>query len=495
MNIAEHDICQVGALRKTVSVETWGCQMNVADSEAMLSVLCDEYRLIDSVEDSDLIILNTCHIREKAYHKVVSRLGKLRKLKDARPSLRIVVAGCVAQAEGKKMLRDLPMIDVMLSPGRLKELPQLLRLREQENSPQWALGFHQHTSKRRQSPTGVVSVDSVVQDIESSKTKDSSVVLFPQNAQRLSMVHPGKNTVSRYITIQQGCDNFCTFCVVPYTRGGEVSLPLDEVVQRVERMLSAGAREICLLGQNVNSYGQDLVRNRKILDTPEGPFHTLLVKLLEIEGDWRLRFTTSNPHDLTYGVTQLFAHHLRLGKYFHLPVQSGSDRILEAMKRKVTCEEYCKKISWLKSAVPDISISTDIIVGFPGETDDDFDATYELVRSVEYSFIYAFCYSPRKHTPAQRFSNQVPAHIQSKRLSILLDLQKEITTKQYACDLGMTYRVLFLYASSKEEHTYYGRTLHFRLVKVVSLHRNLVGLYESVLITRTHITTLEGRIV
>ena len=455
------------------SVETWGCQMNVSDTEAMISSLSENYRLITDPELSDVIILNTCHIREKAYHKVVSRLGELQILKRQRPHLKIVVAGCVAQARGRAMLRELPVIDVLIGPGRLNELPHLLKQRQSGAPPQLALGF----------------------------PRVKSGALKPETHDFSQLVHPGKNQISRFITIQQGCNNYCTFCVVPHTRGPEISVPHDEVLKRIKLMIDGGVKEITLLGQNVNSYGLDLLASgaekQKILNgLRQTPFSRLLSAAIKIPGHWRLRFTTSNPHDLTDDIAPLFALAPEtLGSYFHLPVQSGSDKMLARMKRKVTRQEYLDKVSRLREFVPEMSLSTDIIVGFPGESEEDFQLTCSLVEAVRFSFIYAFAYSPRSKTPAQRFSDHIPRAVQKRRLQELLQLQSKITQELASEQIGKVREVLFLYAAKKHPGAYYGRTEHYKLVKVLSPSDNLIGQFKHVLITGGNATALEGDLV
>lgn len=464
------------ATQKYVAVETWGCQMNVIDSENMLAVLSPEYKFTEDVDQCDLIILNTCHIREKAYHKVITRLGSLRVLQK-KTRLRVVVAGCVAQAEGK-MLSALGGIDVVVGPGRLVELPQLLRKAAGTSQTQLALGFPSSTIKAPfRSP---------------SPKKTSPTDNLEHYASR--HVHHGKNPVSRFLTIQKGCDNFCTFCVVPHTRGKEISYPPQKVMAGIRRYLALGAKEICLLGQNVNSYGLDLVRAGDLSASEHGPFYDLLSQICQMDENFRLRFTTSNPHDLSRGVAQLFSQHSRLGRYYHLPVQSGSDDILRAMKRKVTRSEYLDKVSLLKESGDDMAISTDIIVGFPGETEADFEATCELVRKVRFSFIYAFAYSPRKKTPASRFADQIPEELKKKRLHTLFDIQQKITLAHHQQEVGQYREVLMLYESKKEKDAYYGRTEHFRLVKVRQKpgEPSLAGQTIGVKIHKASLVCLEG---
>lgn len=460
---------------KKVHIETWGCQMNVADSEKMLALLKEDgYSYSNSDIESDLIILNTCHIREKARHKVVSRLGRLRELKKTNPNMRIAVTGCVAQAEGKKLLKEAPVIDVLIGPGKISELPELLKQHRKDEldglkpAQKISIGFN-NADKAREI---------------SHKNKD----LVP------SQTAEGKNEVTRYVNIQQGCNNFCTFCVVPFTRGREISEHPDLIVENVHQMVASGAREITLLGQNVNSYGLDLVESSKLSASKNGPFYDILKRVSEVETLERVRFTTSNPHDFTKPVAELFRTHPKLGKYIHLPVQSGSDTILESMKRKVTVDEYWQRVHWLREAVPDIEISTDIIVGFPGETDEDFEQTYKLVEKLRYSFIFAFKYSVRKGTAAPRFRDQVPEEVKTQRLSRLNRLQDQITEELNQAEIGKTREVLFLYESKKERGVYYGRTPHFRLVRVSS-DENVVGATRNVKIEASNKIALVGSLV
>lgn len=443
--------------------------MNVADSEQMLTMLEKEfsYELTDLPENADLIVLNTCNIREKARHKVLSRLGVLRDLKEKNPDLKIALAGCVAQAEGKKLADNLPYVDVVIGPGTIHQLPELLKTnRPTGHGPSVSLGF---------------------------RDKDKEIETRHQLANVVAPAITGKNEVSRYVNITQGCDNFCTFCIVPFTRGRERSDRPEDILQKVAAYVSSGAREICLLGQNVNSYGADLVRDGNLVSSQDGPFVDLLKSACAIPGLDRLRFTTSNPHDLTIPLANLFATEPKLGKYMHLPVQSGSDRILEAMKRKVTRAEYMEKISWLRKAAPDISISTDLIVGFPGETEEDFAQTLELVSEVGFGFIFAFKFSPRKGTAASRFEGHLSDQIMTERLARLNALQDKITEAQNETEIGKVREVLFLYQSRKEPGTYYGRTPHFRLVKVAS-DKDLVGRLEEVQVISSNKTALEAKL-
>lgn len=467
--------------RPKVHFETWGCQMNVADSEKMLGLLQGQhYQLTDTPEQADLIVLNTCHIREKSNHKVRSRLGVLKDLKKTNPRLKIAVTGCVAQAEGEKLLQRDSGIDLLLGPGKIDELPRLLAESAQRpHRPAIALGFAKGRGDHSQeTPAEAAKIEAATFE---------------------ECLHPapslfGRNEISRFVTIQQGCNNFCTFCVVPFTRGKEISVKPAIVAAKVRSLLSNGSKEITLLGQNVNSYGTDLLENQTLMPTADGPFVDLLRDLCAIPELVRLRFTTSNPHDLTFPLAQLFGQEPKLGKHFHLPIQSGSDAILEKMRRKVTAAEYVRRVQWLRDAVPDMALSTDLIVGFPGETDEDFQATLDLVEKVRYQFLYAFNYSPRKHTAAIRFKEQVPDAVKTKRLGALNALQDRITVEINEATIGNVHKVLFLYPSRKKPGCFYGRNAQFQLVQIES-SESIAGQERDVLITKANKTALVGTLL
>ena len=469
---------------KKVHVETWGCQMNVADSEQMLSMLHGmDYVLTENETEADLFLLNTCHIREKAKHKVLSRLGVLRELKEQRPGVQIVVAGCVAQAEGAKLFKAAPQIDVIVGPGKITDLPARLK---QESGPAISIGFNKPGAEKARQH----------HDHDDNADVHSSPQVAPPTL-------TGKNEVTRFVNIIQGCDNFCTFCIVPFTRGREVSRRAEEILAECRLLIASGSKEIMLLGQNVNSYGLDLVAGGSLTATDAGPFVELLRQVANLPGLQRLRFTTSNPHDFTVPLAQLFADDPRMGKYMHLPVQSGSDRVLEVMRRKVTVAEYRERIRWLREAVSDIAISTDLIVGFPGETNEEFEDTLKLVEEVQYSFIYAFKYSSRKGTAAARMPGQIPEAVMEERLARLNALQDGIIKRQVAAEIGQMREVLFLYESKKSPGVFYGRTEHYRPVRVKpetsegqsfgkSFGKSLVGECLAIRITGGNKTALEG---
>ena len=382
-----------GGTRK-VFVKTYGCQMNVYDSERMTDALSkDGYEPTATLDDADLVLLNTCHIREKAAEKVYSQLGRLRDLKKARAKegreFMIGVTGCVAQAEGGEILRRAPAVDLVIGPQTYHRLPEAL--------------------KRAKQGERVVDTDYAIED-------KFEHLPAPRKAQTRA------RGVTAFLTVQEGCDKFCTFCVVPYTRGSEVSRPLAQIVAEAERLVEAGVREITLLGQNVNAWhgeGEDGV---------ERGLGALLTRLSQIDGLARIRYTTSHPRDMD---DELIAAHRDLPKlmpYLHLPVQSGSDRILKAMNRRHTAAEYVALIERIRAVQPDLAISGDFIVGFPGETNDDFEDTLELVRQVGYAQAFSFKYSVRPGTPGAEMDGQVPEGVKSERLERLQALLFEQQT-------------------------------------------------------------------
>ncbi|MFN4140670.1 tRNA (N6-isopentenyl adenosine(37)-C2)-methylthiotransferase MiaB [Aestuariivirga sp.] len=392
---------------KKVFVKTYGCQMNVYDSARMRDVLSPlGYAEAASPEEADLVILNTCHIREKAAEKVYSELGKIRKMKRARAEqgseMLIAVAGCVAQAEGEEIVRRAPAVDLVFGPQTYHRLPQLL-------------------ARKAAGEKAVVETEFPAED------KFGEL--------RRANTSPGKG-VAAFLTIQEGCDKFCTFCVVPYTRGAEFSRPVEQVLAEARKMAMQGVKEFTLLGQNVNAYhGTD----RRGRDTG---LAGLVAELSRIEGIERLRYTTSHPRDMTEDLIAAHAENPKLMPYLHLPVQSGSDAVLKAMNRGHTAEDYARVVGRIRAARPDIALSGDFIVGFPGETATDFEATLALVRELGYASAFSFKYSPRPGTPAAGHENQVPEPEKSARLQILQALIHEQQTAFNAALVGKTLPVL-----------------------------------------------------
>jgi tRNA-2-methylthio-N6-dimethylallyladenosine synthase len=398
---------------KKLFIKTYGCQMNIYDSARMADVLAPlGYVSSETPDDADMVILNTCHIREKASEKVYSELGRLRHLKEGRAGsddgMVIAVAGCVAQAEGEEILRRAPYVDIVLGPQTYHRLPEMV------------------ARATRASDTGKGHGRGVL-DTE-----------FPISNKFDHL--PGESApqgVSAFLSVQEGCDKFCTFCVVPYTRGAEFSRPVAQVLAEAQRLVDQGTREITLLGQNVNAYhGVD-----------EGDHEVglgqLMWRLSEVEGLARLRYTTSHPRDMD---DELIAAHGELDivmPYLHLPVQSGSDRVLAAMNRRHTAESYRYTIAALRRARPDIALSSDFIVGFPGETDADFEATLDLVREIEFAQAYSFKYSVRPGTPAGALENQIPEPVKDARLAQLQVLLQDQQNAFNASTVGKTMPVLF----------------------------------------------------
>ena len=431
---------------KKLFIKTYGCQMNVYDSERMAEALgCKGYISTDTPEDADMILLNTCHIREKAAEKVYSDLGRMKPFKDANPNVKIGVAGCVAQAEGQEIMRRAPMVDLVVGPQSYHRLP---------------------------------AMDDAIQS--GAKALDTD---FPDDDKFLALKarSKAKRGPTAFLTVQEGCDKFCAFCVVPYTRGAEVSRPADRVIREAQELVAAGVREITLLGQNVNAY-----HGHK--DGLAG----LIWALNDVDGLERVRFTTSHPNDMDEALIAAHAECPKLMPYLHLPVQSGSDRILKAMNRKHTAAGYIKLIERIRAARPDILLSGDFIVGFPGETEEDFEATLDLIRAVQYGQAYSFKYSTRPGTPAAE-KPQLPEDVMNARLQ---RLQALLTEQQRAIQhamVGREVRVLF----EKE-----GRTAGQMIGKSEYLHavfvdapRSVLGQVRAVRITQSSTNSLGGVLI
>ncbi|MDO1580823.1 tRNA (N6-isopentenyl adenosine(37)-C2)-methylthiotransferase MiaB [Rhizobium oryzicola] len=393
---------------RKVFIKTYGCQMNVYDSTRMGDALSSEgYVTTGTLEEADLVLLNTCHIREKAAEKVYSALGRLREMKKARNAqgqeLMIGVAGCVAQAEGEEILRRAPAVDVVIGPQTYHRLPQALR--------------------RARAGERVIETEYAVEDkFEHLPPTEKKVIR--------------SRGVTAFLTVQEGCDKFCTFCVVPYTRGSEVSRPLQQIIDEATRLAESGVREVTLLGQNVNAWHGN---------GPNGEswgLGDLLYRLAEVPGLARLRYTTSHPRDMDDRLIEAHRDLRQLMPYLHLPVQAGSDRILKAMNRRHTADEYIRLIERIRGVRPDIALSGDFIVGFPGETDEDFEATMRLIERVNYAQAFSFKYSVRPGTPGAELGFHVAEEVKAERLerlqALLLKQQHEFAE---AC-VGKTIDIL-----------------------------------------------------
>jgi tRNA-2-methylthio-N6-dimethylallyladenosine synthase len=392
-------------MSKKVLIKTYGCQMNVYDSSRMRDVLAPlGYEETQSVEAADFVILNTCHIREKASEKVYSELGKLRDMKHTRAAdgreMMIAVAGCVGQAEGAEITRRNKAVDLVFGPQTYHRLPELLRLHREH---------------------GV----SVVETEFEATDKFVDLGTKPQAI----------TSVAAFLTIQEGCDKFCTFCVVPYTRGAEFSRPVAQVLAEAEKLAAKGVREVTLLGQNVNAYRGEGGNGPESLAR-------LVTRLSQVKGIDRIRYVTSHPRDMSDDLIAAHVENEKLMPYLHLPVQSGNDRVLKAMNRGHTTEHYLKLIDRIRRARPDIAISGDFIVGFPGETEDEFEDTLKITREVGYASAYSFKYSPRPGTPAATRGGQISDRVKSDRLARLQALMLEQTAAFNASCVGRTLDVL-----------------------------------------------------
>ncbi|HEV2673968.1 MAG TPA: tRNA (N6-isopentenyl adenosine(37)-C2)-methylthiotransferase MiaB [Aliidongia sp.] len=448
-------------MTKKLYIKTYGCQMNVYDSARMADVLAPlGFSPSDTPDGADMVILNTCHIREKAEEKVFSELGRLRPLKSAKTDgdMIIAVAGCVAQAEGAEIMRRAPYVDIVLGPQTYHRLPEMVA-RAARTAPG-------PDGKGR----GILDTD------------------FPAEAKfdflPTESVAPG---VSAFLSIQEGCDKFCTFCVVPYTRGAEYSRPAAAVMVEARRLVAAGARELNLLGQNVNAYHGE---------APDGGtwgLAQLAYALAEIPGLERIRYTTSHPRDVDDALIQAHGDLAQLVPFLHLPVQSGSDRILEAMNRKHTAAHYLTLIDRFRAARSDIVFSSDFIVGFPGERDEDFRATMDLVEEVGFVQAFSFRYSPRPGTPAANIEDKVPDNLAQARLLELQDVLERRQRAFFAGMIGRTLPVLFE-KPGRHEGQLIGRSPYLQGVHALADPR-LIGTIQPVHITDATLQSLGGDLV
>jgi len=442
--------------RKALHVITWGCQMNVYDSARMGDVLAPlGYRPVDAPEHADMVILNTCHIRDKAAEKVFSELGRLRVAKQARESaggrMVLAVAGCVAQAEGAEILARAPFVDIVLGPQTYHRLPELV-------------------ARAARAAGAVIDTD------------------FPAVSKFDHLPAPeGRQDVVGFLTIQEGCDRFCSFCVVPYTRGAEASRPAAAILAEARRMIALGSREIVLLGQNVNAWHGDG------LDGSVWSLARLLYALAELPGLARLRYTTSHPRDMAADLIAAHGDIPALLPFLHLPVQSGSDRVLAAMNRRHDADTYRRLVERLRAARPDIALSTDLIVGHPGETEADFAATLRLVRDVGFASAYSFKYSPRPGTPAAAMTAQVAEETKDRRLQ---DLQALLREQQLAFNAGCVGRTLDVLVIGPGRHPgqVAGRSPYLQPVHLPA-PASLIGTVAPVRIAAAHTNSLSATLL
>lgn len=410
-------------MTKKIFIKTFGCQMNEYDSDQISNLMgkVDNYQPTDQVEDADLVVLNTCSIREKAEDKVYGQLGRLRKLKNKKPSMKIAVGGCVASQEGENIIKRAPYVDLVFGPQTLHKIPSLLKENEIAGSAQIDISF-------------------------------PAIEKFDQLPQVKS------NGPSAYISIMEGCSKYCSFCVVPYTRGEEVSRPAEDIIEEVLRLTQQGVIELNLLGQNVNAYRY---KDKKGF---EYDFAELIHFISEIDEIKRIRFTTSHPNEMNDALIECFQNNHKLANFIHLPIQSGSDRILSAMKRNYLYLEYKQIIKKLKAASPNILISSDFIVGFPGETDQDHQQTIRAIKEIDFDYSYSFLYSARPGTPASYLKDTTYEEIKKDRLQEIQNLINEQGKNHTHALMNSEQRVLI--DEKFDDITFKGKTDNNRIVEI-----------------------------
>ena len=425
--------------------------MNVHESEKLAGILENMgYKACENEEDADLVLFNTCAIRESAEQKIFAHIGELKKLKAKKKDMIIAICGCMSQQKNypENILKKFPFVDIIFGTHNISELERFIEKRE--------------SSKKK------------VVDIKESEDISNRDLM------------PKKRTsgINAWVNIMYGCNNFCTYCIVPYVRGREVSRPIEDIKKEVENVVKEGYKQVTLLGQNVNSFGNDVADDKV-------NFANLLKTLDDIDGDFRLTFMTSHPKDISDEVIDIIANSKHILHYLHLPVQSGSDEILKAMNRRYTIESYLKKIEYAKKKIPDIEFSSDIIVGFPGETEDDFVKTMELVKKVEYEQLFMFIYSKRKGTVAEKMQNQVDLATKKDRLKRLIALQNEIGTKVAEKYIGKVVDVLVSDVHPKKQGFVIGTTFTNKNVNFAG-DKSLIGKTVKVKITSSKLTVLYG---
>jgi tRNA-2-methylthio-N6-dimethylallyladenosine synthase len=436
--------------KRTFYIETYGCQMNVADGELVAGILADrELTPVERPEEADVILLNTCAVRDHAEQRVLGRIGQLQQVRRARPGLKLGVVGCMAQELKGELLEKSGGIDFVVGPDGYRELPRLLA------------------------------------DLDSGRARRVHARLLRVEPYE-ALLPLRKDPHSVWVSIIRGCDKFCTYCIVPYTRGRERSRPAADVLREVEAAALGGAREVTLLGQNVNSYrGED----------PSGGTLTLaglIERVAEVPGIGRVRYTTSHPQDFGEDLIRLHASHPKVCPYLHLPVQSGSDAVLARMNRTYTRDQYLARVDALRDAVPEIALSTDVIVGFPGESEADFEATLALLERVRYDFAYLFRFSPRRGTKAARFPDSVPDDVARARLETVIELQRRHTEAALAASVGRVLEILVQGPASRGEGFVQGRDPRFQSV-VFPGEPELAGSFVPVRVTGSSGKTLVGR--
>ncbi len=439
-------------MARKLFIKTFGCQMNEYDSNKIADLLNESHdiTLVGSPEEADILLLNTCSVREKAQEKVFSLLGKWRKLKDKKPETIICVGGCVASQEGEAIRKRAPCVDIIFGPQTLHRLPQM------------------------------------VTDIMAGQTKVVDVS-FPEIEKFDHLPAPRADGPSAFVSIMEGCSKYCTFCVVPFTRGEEVSRPFDDVIAEIAELAAQGVREVNLLGQNVNAYCG-------VMHDGDTADLALLIRFVAaIDGIGRIRYTTSHPMEMSDSLIQVYADVPELVSHLHLPVQSGSDRILALMKRNHMVIEYKAIIRKIRKIRPNLSMSSDFIIGFPGESDSDFEATMTLIADINYDLSYSFIYSPRPGTPASSLPDDVPLEVKKQRLQILQDRINQQTAEFSRAMGGTTQRILVERPSRKNSEELAGRTENNRVVNFPG-PKELIGQFVNVVITEARPNSLRGEL-
>ncbi|CAA0083072.1 tRNA-2-methylthio-N(6)-dimethylallyladenosine synthase [Zhongshania aliphaticivorans] len=439
---------------KKLFIKTHGCQMNEYDSSRIQDLLGVSHGLerTDDPNEADVLLLNTCSIREKAQEKVFHQLGRWKKLKDKNPNLKIGVGGCVASQEGSDIGKRAPFVDLIFGPQTLHRVPDMLNAKKLD---------------------GPIVVD----------------VTFPEIEKFDSLPEPSVDGPSAFVSIMEGCSKYCTFCVVPYTRGEEVSRPFDDVITEVAQLAAKGVREVNLLGQNVNAYrGEN--HEGEIVD-----FAELIHFVAQVDGIERIRYTTSHPVEFSDALIQAYATVPELVDHLHLPVQHGSDRILAAMKRGHTADEYRAKIAKLKALRPNISLSSDFIIGFPGETDDDFNNTMQLIKDIGFDHSFSFIYSARPGTPAAQLPDDTPEAVKKERLATLQHHILQNASQISRQMVGSQQRILVTGVSRKDPGELQGRTENNRVVNFPCLDQTVIGQFVDVDILEAYANSLRGQIL
>jgi tRNA-2-methylthio-N6-dimethylallyladenosine synthase len=434
---------------KTVFFETFGCQMNKLDAELSLGLLQEDgYKIVDKIDEADVILFNTCSVRQHAEDKVYSHLGALKTLKKRHPDVIVGVLGCMAQKDGESIFKRMPHVDLVCGTRMFSHLPELL------------LKIKNHGSH-------VLAID------------ENQVV----NVKRAVAYRP--NIFQAFVTVMRGCDNYCSYCIVPYVRGREISRTIADIREEVEALVSNGCKEITLLGQNINSYGKSLSKNTTLGD--------LLTELNEIEGLERIRFVTSHPKDMSKELIRTMSRLGKVCEHLHIPAQSGSDRVLEKMHRGYTCSDYRELISYAREHIPSITVASDFIVGFPGETEEDFQETVRLMADIRFQNCFIFKYSTRTGTKASKLEDNVPDEIKRERNIKLLDIQKRISLEENEKMIGRKVQILVEGASKSDANRLSGRTRQNHIV-VFNGSQDLIGRLVDITINDVTDLTLFGEL-